>query len=143
MMPRSNVDRSGTTPRPATGWKGGMDRKARIYVAGPYTGGDPCINTHKAITIGDQILTAGGIPFVPHLFHFWHTVSPKRYDVWTEMDFVWLEACDALYRFAGDSPGADAEVATANRIGIPVFHDLDSVLELCRRYVDASPASIA
>lgn len=48
----------------------------KVYIAGPYTKPDPCINTHNAIMVGEQVWSAGMVPFVPHLTHFWHTIKP-------------------------------------------------------------------
>lgn len=96
-------------------------RKPRIYVAGPYTQGDREGNTWSAINAGQTVLEAGGIPFVPHLFHFWEQVWANPYETWMEMDFAWLEVCDGLIRLPGKSPGADREVARARERDLPVF----------------------
>lgn len=101
--------------------------KRRVYVAGPYTKPDPCINTRNAILAGDEVWAAGFVPFVPHLTHLWHTVSPKPYADWLAYDLEWLPTCDAVLRLPGESSGADGEVARATELGIPVFH---SVAEL-------------
>jgi nucleoside 2-deoxyribosyltransferase len=95
--------------------------KPAIYIAGPYTTPDPCINTHNAIKMADHVLELGGVPFVPHLFHFWHTISPKPYETWMEMDLEFLNACDALFRIPGESPGANREVQEAFDRKIPVI----------------------
>ena len=34
-----------------------------------------------------------------------------------------LTHCDAVLRLPGDSAGADQDVATAHRLGLPVYHD--------------------
>ncbi|MEU4066398.1 DUF4406 domain-containing protein [Streptomyces wedmorensis] len=41
-----------------------------------------------------------------------------------------LARCDAVLRLPGDSAGADQDVATARRLGLPVYHD---VAEIPRR----------
>lgn len=104
-----------------------MGRK-KVYVAGPYTKGDSCINTHNAIVAGNQLWDAGYTPFIPHLCHLWHCVTPRPYALWLEYDFEFLSACDILLRLPGESNGADAEVAEANRLGIPVFYGIDALL---------------
>ena len=101
----------------------------RIYVAGPYTKGDPVINTRTAILIGDKIAELGMVPFIPHLSHFWHLVAPHPYEFWVDYDNEWLPLCDALYRIAGESRGSDAEEELARKLGIPVFYDLESLVE--------------
>jgi hypothetical protein len=95
--------------------------KPKIYVAGPYTKTDPCINTNRAIQIGNRIWDRGLVPFIPHLSHFWHSVTPRPYAQWLEYDNEWVPLCDAVLRFPGESSGADAEVVLAKSHGIPVF----------------------
>jgi hypothetical protein len=103
------------------------DRYSRpvVYVAGPYSNPDPVENTHKAIKVGDVLLGSGlVVPMIPHLTHTWHLVSPKPYPEWLEVDLHLMACCDAVYRFRGASSGADAEVAEAERLFLPVFHNL-------------------
>ena len=107
----------------------GRDRPL-VYVAGPYSSPDPCANTHEAIAVADRI-SAFCWPLIPHLSHFWHTMSPKPYEFWTEHDFVLLARCDALLRFPGESPGADAEVGFSYTAGIPVFTDEAELRKWC------------
>ncbi|MGW7361676.1 DUF4406 domain-containing protein [Streptomyces sp. NPDC054802] len=38
-----------------------------------------------------------------------------------------LAHCDAVLRLPGDSTGADQDVATARRHGLPVYHDVDEI----------------
>jgi hypothetical protein len=99
----------------------------KIYVSGPYTKGDPCANTHAAIMMGNRLLDAGFVPFVPHLSHFWHTVTPRHYEDWMKIDLAFLPACDAMLRLPGESSGADREEAAAKRRGVPVFYDYESL----------------
>jgi hypothetical protein len=98
--------------------------KIRIYVAGPYTKPDPCINTNRAIKVGQELLEAGYAPFIPHLTYLWHAVIPNPYSVWLAYDLEWLRVCHAVLRLDGESSGADAEVTEARRLGIPVFHSI-------------------
>ncbi len=100
----------------------------RVYVAGPYTKGDPCVNTHAAIQAGNLLLDAGHAPFVPHLSHFWHTTTPRPYEDWMRLDFAFVEVCDALVRLPGESSGADREVEHARRFDVPVFFGVDEFL---------------
>lgn len=46
---------------------------------------------------------------------------------WLAIDFAWIKTCYAVLRLPGEDVGADAEVAEANRLGIPVF---DRVVDL-------------
>lgn len=97
-------------------------KRPLVYVAGPYTTPDPCENTHRAVEVANGISDVCW-PLVPHLSHFWHTMTPRPYAFWTSLDLVYLERCDAMLRIPGESPGADGEVAFALEHGIPVFHD--------------------
>lgn len=103
----------------------------KIYVSGPYTKGDPCENTHRAIAAGNRLLDAGLIPFVPHLSHFWHTMTPRAYDDWMRIDLAFLPACDVLLRLPGESSGATTEEKEAKRIGMPVRYSVEEVVQYC------------
>ncbi len=104
-----------------------MPRRLRVYVAGPYSKGDPCENTRNAMAAGAAIMDLGHAPFVPHLSHFWHTMDPRPYEDWLALDLAWLPAADMLLRLPGESGGADKETAEAERLGIPVFFSLESL----------------
>jgi hypothetical protein len=95
----------------------------RVYIAGPIGLNDSgrLERVRAAIAAGDKIKRLGFAPFIPHLCHFWDEVFPDEYEAWMQYDFVWLATCHALFRVAGESPGADREVAWANANGLPVF----------------------
>lgn len=93
----------------------------RVYIAGPYTLPEPIENVRRAILAADEVLALGHTPFVPHLNFAWNLVSPKPPATWYAMDLVWLSCCDAVLRLPGASVGAEAEVALANRLGLPVY----------------------
>lgn len=95
--------------------------KPLIYVAGPYTDGEPILNVRKAIETGEVLRSAGAIPLVPHLSHFSHFFAPHDYDVWIEQGLKYLERCDALFRIEGHSPGSVTEVDAARKWRIPCF----------------------
>lgn len=116
-------------------------RRTRIYIAGPYSRPDPIQNTHRAIVYANKLWDAGYVPFIPHLTAFWHLVTPRPYEQWLEVDLEWLHACDAVYRFPGESSGADAEVAAARRANIPVFLDLESLFAGVLPRTSTRPAS--
>lgn len=63
-------------------------------------------------------------PFVPHLNLLWHFGFPRPLAYWLQYDLDVLIHCDALVRIAGESQGADAEVAFAEKNGIPVFESI-------------------
>lgn len=107
-----------------------------VYVAGPYSS-DPVMGTRKAIHVADAIWEAGGAPYVPHLTHLWHLISPHPYEDWLELDLVWVSRCDMLVRLPGKSSGADREVAHAEQECIPVFN-LDACLTFLHQHAAAA-----
>jgi hypothetical protein len=104
-----------------------MTNGKKVYVAGPYTRPDPCLNTNRAVHIAEELVAAGYVPFIPHLTHFWHTMVPHTYQFWLDYDMHWLQSCDAVLRFPGESSGADKEVVEADWLGIPVFHSIEEL----------------
>jgi hypothetical protein len=98
-----------------------------IYISAPYTIGDVAQNVRRAIDAADILLARGYIPFVPHLTHFWHFISPKSHRKWIEIDKVILERCDAVLRLDGESVGADEEVAHAEKLGKPIYWSIDEL----------------
>jgi hypothetical protein len=101
--------------------------RARVFIAGPYTGGDVAANVARAIGVADDLAAIGFAPFVPHLNHFWHMIHPHTYGFWLDLDNQFLALCEAVLRISGDSPGADAEVERAARLGIPVFSTVEDL----------------
>ena len=104
----------------------------RIYIAGPYTKGDPVVNTRKAIAAAEMVRAWGDTPIVPHLTMLWHTVSPQEWEYWLKYDLELLSCCDALLRLPGESTGADREVAYAKAHDIPVY-DHQNVPPMCNQ----------
>lgn len=98
-----------------------------VYIAGPYTYPDQCVNTHAALRAADELADLDFIPFVPHLTHFWHTMSPKPHSFWLAYDMAWLAKCDALLRLPGKSTGAGKETLKADELGIPVFYSIQDL----------------
>jgi hypothetical protein len=102
----------------------------RIYIAGPYSNGNVEKNVRTAILTADLLLEKGYFPYVPHLTHFWHKISPKAWAEWMGLDMEWLRVCDAVLRLPGKSKGADKEVALAVVSSIPVVHKIEELDEL-------------
>lgn len=100
-----------------------MSRPVRVYIAGPYSKGDTAMNVRTAIMAASGLMDRGFAPFVPHLTHLWHMVSPRPYEDWMKLDSQFLPCCDILLRLPGESPGADAEVGVAQEMDIPVYFD--------------------
>lgn len=111
--------------------------KPVVYVASPYSTGDPAINTHFQCQVFDQLLTDGKVwPVVPLWTHFQHVLFPRPYSDWIEYDKALLRLYDACLRLnatvnRGDlsyseskSSGADGEVAIFREIKKPVFFSI-------------------
>ncbi len=92
-----------------------------IFISGPYAKPDPVVNTRNAILAGEEVLKLGHIPFIPHLNHLWHLVSPHPEEFWYAHDLIWLRKCDAILRLPGESRGADNEMKMAKKWGIEEF----------------------
>ncbi|MGW8744763.1 DUF4406 domain-containing protein [Streptomyces sp. NPDC055794] len=119
------------------------DKPLLILIAGPYrsgTGGDlramaanlarleeaawPVFAAGHLPVIGEWIAlpvlrSAGAGPTDPLADQVLYPAADRR-----------LAHCDAVLRLPGESAGADQDVATARRRGLPVYHD---VAELPRR----------
>lgn len=96
--------------------------KPLVYVAGPYAA-NPVHCTAGSVAVGMALWRQGFAVIVPHLTLLADLVCPMTPAEWYQFDFDQLAHCDALFRIAGDSVGADNEVAFACGNGIPVFHD--------------------
>jgi hypothetical protein len=99
-----------------------------VYVAGPYTKPDPVENTNAVIALASELIDEGLVtPVVPHLTLLWHLVRPRPLDFWYAYDVAILKRCDAVFRMAGESRGADMEVEFAEDHGLPVLTDRDAL----------------
>ena len=105
---------------------------ARVYIAGPYTVGDPQANVNRAIDAWHAFADAGFIPFCPHLSHYLHVHRHRQYAEWLRHDLQWLALCDAVLRLPGESFRADSEVAFAVENRIPVFASIDELHDAAR-----------
>ena len=96
----------------------------KIYIASPYTKGDPAINVKIQMDCANRLMDLGFSPYVPLLCHFLHMANPRPYKDWMELDLDWIRVCDYLLRLPGESPGADREVEFAKSLNIPVVYSL-------------------
>lgn len=100
----------------------------RVYIASPYTNGDPFINVRRQIDAGEELIQAGFIPYLPLLSHYHHQIYPHSYETWCSLDLAWVEVCNALLRLLGKSKGADGEVERAFKLGIPVYYSIAELI---------------
>ncbi len=103
----------------------------KIYIASPYTKGDPAINVKTQMDCANELINLGYAPFAPLMSHFQHIAHPHPYEKWMELTSEWLECCDCLLRLPGESNGADREVSQAVNDKQLVFYDIK---ELDRYY---------
>lgn len=124
-----------------------MSRKPVVYVASPYTKGDPCINTHCQVKAFNKMLNDGIVtPVIPLTSHFLHTVQPRSYEDWIEYDLSLIEVMDAVLRLdaiheemdyeVSESSGADDEVETARKLDKPVFFDYDELYDWANHFIN-------
>lgn len=110
--------------------------KPVVYVASPYTKGDPAINTHFQCRVFDRMMNDGlAWPYVPLWTHFQHVLFPRDYRDWVEYDLAMLPRFDACIRLNAsderlgyeitESSGADNEVAAFEQMGKPVFYSIE------------------
>jgi hypothetical protein len=107
-------------------------RPLYVYIAGPYSKGDVGGNVRTAIHAADFLMKQEDlniVPYVPHLTHLWHMVSPKEYAAWMAYDRRWIVKCDVLIRLEGESGGADDETEFARMHGILVMDMRDPVAD--------------
>lgn len=107
----------------------------KIYMAGPLSTGtytDVTRNVRNAIDHADSIMLMGGAPYLPHLTHFWNLFHPHSWEEWMALDHHYLLTCDAVFRIAGESKGADLEVSWAKAAGMPVYYKMEEVLHAIR-----------
>ncbi len=115
-----------------------FDGRPRVYVSGPYTSHITeklLANVARAIRVAERILKLGGVPFVPHLTHFWETKFYHHRPIfWLAYDRVWLACCDLMFRLPGKSTGADIEEEMAKELGIPCFHKISDLEQELKKW---------
>lgn len=106
-----------------------------VYVAGPYTAETEegrLANVRRAVDAGIALATAGHLPLVPHLSHWFdlraEETTGERFS-WTfylRLCLRLLAGCDGLLYLA-PSKGADLEREEAERLGIPVYRGVAEI----------------
>jgi len=103
-------------------------KKKIVYVAGPYNHGNKGENIHNVIRVAEHLRKEGYLPFIPHLFHFWNTISFQEEEYWIAMDLDWLQHCDAFVQLPGISPGSDYERTICYSYDVPVYNSVEELL---------------
>ena len=110
-------------------------RKPIVYVAGPFrpkADGDfgMWANIMSAMKQSLAVWRAGGVGLCPHGNTFpFQNAAPD--EVWLDGDYELMLGCDAVFMGPGweGSSGSVAEKAFAEEWGIPIFTDLEELLE--------------
>lgn len=111
-----------------------------VYIASPYTKGDPAINTYFQCQVFDRLMNDGRVhAYIPLWSHYQHGVAPRPYKDWIEYDKdairqLGIVACLRLnaevpklgYKVC-ESSGADGEVALFKELGRPVFYSIEEL----------------
>ncbi|MFF0430812.1 DUF4406 domain-containing protein [Streptomyces sp. NPDC004327] len=114
-----------------------------ILIAGPYrsgTGGDPqamAANLARLEAAAWPVFAAGHVPVIGEwvALPVLHSAGAGPTDPLADQVLYptaqrLLAHCDAVLRLPGDSTGADQDVATARRRGLPVYHDVHEIPRL-------------
>ena len=111
----------------------------RIYVAGAYSGPDVLSvldNMRRGMRLGVLVLLNKMAPFTPwHDYH--HKLQLREDEELTLNDYyqysvAWLEVSDAVLvvpEGAEQSKGTQAELVRAEELNIPIFYDMDELIE--------------
>jgi hypothetical protein len=85
-------------------------------------------NVRRAMDAGMELNRRGYAALVPHCTHFMDETDSLGWQAWIEVSLAWVAASHAVLRLPGESKGADAEVAVAERLGLPVLADVPSLV---------------
>ena len=117
--------------------------KPTVFIASPYTKGDPVMNANFQCRIFDRLLRDKLVlPVAPLWTHFQHVVFPRPYQEWIDYDQEMLKLYDCCLRLDAELPelgyrqhessGADAEVEAFRRLRKPVFFSIEDLYEWVR-----------
>lgn len=121
---------------------GNMKKIKRVYVAGaitPYKSEHPVMgflgNIKRGVRASLEVLLAGLVPFSPFLdFQYWlylqgnENITEKMIK---DLSIAWLEVSDAVLVLPKwrKSDGTKAEIARAKELDIPVFYQLEDIVD--------------
>lgn len=116
-----------------------MSKPERIYVAGPYAPRNCSLhaaaqeaqrNVDRAIAAAVECIERGHFVCVPHLSHYIHTNHSCLRDYggwWYEEDNTFLDHWATAILHLASSPGADAELERAKKLGLKVYYAIHEV----------------
>jgi len=114
----------------------------KVYISGPITAKTKereQLNVNSAMAYAGKLCHAGIAIYFPH--GSWYIDEALRKQGkeplgyrYLQQDLEWIHFCDAIFRIPGDSAGGDIEVQEAERAGIPVYYDTESVIQAARDF---------
>jgi len=124
--------------------------KPIVYIASPYTKGDPAISVHFQCNVFNKLMDDRKVwPIVPLSTHFQHTLFPRPYEDWVGYDKAMLCLYDACLRLKTEIPelgysesessGTDGEVDYFKSVDKPVFYTIESLYE----WIDSEKSSVS
>jgi hypothetical protein len=78
-------------------------------------------NIRMQLEVAGMLFDEGIAPLCPLGMFGMQFALNRTDDEWMQLDFAMVKRADCLYRFGGESKGADAECAYAMSLGIPVI----------------------
>lgn len=121
-----------------------LNGRHRVYVAGPYSSGDPDTvnhNVHRAAVGAAEVMRRGHFAHCPHTAT--HSVSlmmsnddPKinGYEAWMEINRQIIDSWATAICVVGMSPGVERELDRAESLGLTVFNGSRSVHYVTDRF---------
>lgn len=103
--------------------------RSRIYISGPITKGDQDHNFRQADEANKELIEAGFAPLNPMFSMKSAFANTIAHHEWLDVDFAFIDCCEAVVRLPGESAGADAECDYARSIGVPVFEGVSNLAE--------------
>ena len=102
----------------------------RVYIASPYTKGDPKRNVLRQIEAAEYIvkMCPGISCYLPLLNHYWHRYYAHDWEFWMGQVTPWIMCSHALLRLWGESVGADKEVELARQWAVPAFFTIPDLI---------------
>ena len=107
--------------------------RMRVYIAGRLSGceADYLANVARMLEAWRKLAESGYAPYCPAADLLLGLVSPGGIDVdvYRSLSMEWLRASDAVFVSNPDdiTPGQEAEIAEAERLGIPVAYTVDDL----------------
>lgn len=95
-----------------------------VYIMGPYSA-SPEFYTSHAMKVANIVLDKNGVPFIPHLTHFWDKQSSKPWMFWIAYDLYLVDNFKeknlCAVHIPGPSNGADIEERFFIEKGVKVY----------------------